>query len=105
MRKAYCPPDNNFDSSEEESSVAKNTISIDREKKLIKSYKSSTVSDNAEEVPELDNDLDMIVELLEGPFAQTIGFCGKAMAVSSHDDTGILEAVAVLSKMAIICDA
>ena len=45
-------------------------------------------------MPDLDSDIDMIVELLEGQFANTIGFSGKAMAVSSHDDKGILEAVA-----------
>ena len=57
-----------------------------------------------DDVPELDSDLDMIVELLEGQFASTIGFSGKAMAVSSHSDTGILEAVAQLTKLAIKCD-
>lgn len=95
MRKAYQPPDNNFDSSEGGSDVE--TSNIDREKKLIKSYKGSSVSGKNgayDDVPDLDSDIDMIVELLEGQFANTIGFSGKAMAVSSHDDKGILEAVA-----------
>ena len=49
------------------------------------SQRGSELSGNGQgDNPEFDNHLDMMVELLEGDFAEKIGFSGKAMAVSSH---------------------
>ena len=52
-----------------------------------------------------ENELEMMVELLEGNFAEKIGFSGKAMAVSSHTDRGVFDALAGLVKLAVLFEA
>ena len=44
----------------------------------------------------------MIVELLEGKFAEKIGFSSSAMAVSSHNGFGVYEALSTLARMSVL---
>ena len=114
LRQQYTPRNMEIDSSEEES-VSNDSY---REEKLIKSWHGGSQHDGSnissaqpktseaqDDMEGPENELEMMVELLEGNFAEKIGFSGKAMAVSSHTDRGVFDALAGLVKLAVLFEA
>ena len=54
---------------------------------------------------EFETDLDMIVDLIEGDFAEKLGFTTKAFPLSSKENTGWSEALFHLVRQSILYEA
>ena len=59
----------------------------------------------AESCNVMEDDADMIVELIEGDFAEKLGFSTKAWPVSSKENTGWSEVLYNLVRLSVLYEA